>query len=94
MTTETEDYFVCPTCGANVRVGRSGCPKCNPPRERKSWEQDEAYDGVDLQDDDDFDYDAFIADEFGGPKERTGKDTVYLIAGIVLLIALFVLWVL
>ena len=97
MSIDTEDFFVCPGCGAKVRVGSSGCPKCAPKggKKRRHWEQDEAYDGLDLPDEeDDFDYDGFIADEFGGPPKRGARDIVYLVVGIILLIALVFLWVL
>lgn len=78
------DTYLCPGCDREVRVGSRGCPRCNPPaarrkrpkaaakRARRSWEQDPTYDGLDLPDED-FDYDDFVAREFGGkPHRRTG----------------------
>ena len=38
------DWYACPGCGAEVRVGSRGCPQCSG----KSWEQDEYLDGLDL----------------------------------------------
>ena len=69
------DYFICPECGAEVRVGSKGCGKCASERATKNWredpkpwEQDDVYDGLDLPYDE-FDYQKFIAEEFGsGPK--------------------------
>ncbi|MCH2062901.1 MAG: hypothetical protein MK194_04155 [Roseibacillus sp.] len=75
------DCYICPTCGAEVKVGVA-CPGCGggtrkrkrkkkartPPR-RRSWEQDEAHDGLDLPDEE-FDYEDFVAREFG---HRTSK---------------------
>jgi hypothetical protein len=58
--------YVCPYCGCEVRVGKtcSGCAKkANKPKPR-SWEQDQSKDGHDLPDDD-FDYEKFVAREFG-----------------------------
>ena len=93
------DHFICPGCGAEVRVGGAGCPKCNRPpkrRARKSWEQDEVYDGLSLPDDpEDFDYRAFVEEEFeGGRKPHTLKEKIYWVAGVLLLAALIYLWVL
>ena len=74
------DFYICPECGAEVRVGSKGCVKCASERatkhwdEAKSWEQDEVYDGLDLPDDE-FDYDEFLEEEFGGgrkPWKRIG----------------------
>lgn len=71
--------YICPTCGAEARVGKP-CPGCAPVKKRKPeaakkkrpWEQDSAADGLDLPDDD-FDYEDFIAREFGGkPHKKTG----------------------
>ncbi|MDP6208962.1 MAG: hypothetical protein QGG01_11670, partial [Roseibacillus sp.] len=70
------DRYMCPTCGVEVKVG-TGCPGCGrdtrtrkrnksartPPR-RRSWEQDDTHDGLDLPDED-FDYEDFVAREFG-----------------------------
>jgi hypothetical protein len=77
------DHWICPDCGAEVKVGAAGCPRCigrqrgkkrrkpapSPAVGRKSWEQDEAHDGLDLPDED-FDYDEFVAREFGGAAHR------------------------
>lgn len=69
--------YRCPTCDREVRVGRP-CPGCAAKGKsvrkpiRKSWEQDSSADGLDLPDDD-FDYEDFVAREFGGaPHRKTG----------------------
>ena len=90
-------HFICPGCGAEVRVGSKGCPKCTrgpkaqPGSAPKPWEQDEIYDGLDLDlpDDETFDYDEFIADEFGGRRTRSGKERLWWVTAIVLLVAIF-----
>ncbi len=66
--------YVCPFCGCEVRVGNP-CPGCakktgKPKPTKKSWEQDKSRDGLDLHDDD-FDYDEFVAREFGKAPHRT-----------------------
>lgn len=73
------DTWICPDCGAEVKVGARRCPGCGParrtrPRRRRrsrGWEQDPAHDGLDLPGDD-FDYDDFIAREFGGKRGKRG----------------------
>jgi hypothetical protein len=64
---DTADYYACPGCGAEVRVGSRGCPKCTD--KPRSWEQDEACDGADLPDEE-FDYDDFVRREFGRGSAR------------------------
>lgn len=59
------DWYACPFCGTEVRVGSKGCPGCTPGA-GKSWQQDSSLDGVDLPDDpEEFDYDDFVKREFG-----------------------------
>ena len=58
----SSEFFACPSCGAEVRVGSSRCFRCQPQR---SWEQDEACDGLDLPDsEEDWDYEDFVRREF------------------------------
>lgn len=85
--------YLCPTCDKEVAVG-TNCPRCTKKsspaqRERKPWEQEETADGLDLPDED-FDYDDFIAGEFGkAPHRKTGIAWYwYLVA--VLLLALMI----
>lgn len=66
--------YACPFCGCNVRVGKPcpGCSKKTKAPKKTSWEQDGPQDGLDLPNDD-FDYDDFIAREFGkAPHRKTG----------------------
>lgn len=69
--------YICPFCDSEVQVGESckGCAKKTKPASAKSKRpqpHDEIYDGLDLPDDD-FDYDEFVAREFGGlPHKKTG----------------------
>ncbi len=89
--------YICPSCGKEVRVGES-CSGCPAPRAaktkkpRRSWEQDETYDGIDLPDDD-FDYDEFVAKEFGGaPHRRIGVKWYWWVIGIILLTLMILDW--
>lgn len=71
--------YICPYCGSEAKVGGL-CPGCTKKRKkpakpaRKSWEQDKSADGLDLPGKgDDFDYDDFIAREFGkAPHKKAG----------------------
>ncbi len=93
------DWFACPTCGDEVRVGSPGCRKCrgiNPADEVDPVDQADWPDGVDLPEDpDDFDYEDWKKKEFG----RTAKfkphhlPWKYWLAGIVLLAAMIWGWV-
>ncbi len=59
--------YICPFCAREVRVGKP-CPGCEQRAAKpvkKTWEQDPSADDLDLPNDD-FDYDAFVAREFGG----------------------------
>ncbi len=60
-----DDFFLCPCCGARVAVGAKFCRQCGADAE-SGWDQ-EGCDGDQTGgylDDDDFDYDEFIAREF------------------------------
>ncbi len=88
------DWFACPECGAEVRVGSRGCTACSG----KSWEQEEYLDGLDLPEDPaEFDYDEFVKREFGRGSARlkpAGLSWKWWITGLILLGALAAGWVL
>ncbi len=82
--------YLCPFCDSQVRVG-SPCPGClkkskTARRRKRSWEQDPGKDGLDLPDDD-FDYDAFVAREFGKtpPHRALGLKWYWWLLGVVVL---------
>ncbi len=59
----------CPVCGEWVYRGQAACGECGA-CEKSGWRADAGHtDGLDLPDED-FDYDDFIAREFGGKDER------------------------
>lgn len=41
-----DDYFVCPNCGAEVRLNALACPECGSD-ESTGWSEDTVYDGID-----------------------------------------------
>ena len=59
----------CPVCGEWVYRGQAACSECGA-CEKSGWRANaDATDGLDLPDED-FDYDDFIAREFGRKSER------------------------
>ena len=86
--------FQCPECGAEVHPNARGCKHCGARQEGGKWGHSETYDGLDLPGDDDFDYDKFIAEEFGeGPKSGWGglskKQLFWSVVAAVTLLAFF-----
>lgn len=91
------DTYLCPGCDQEVPVGSRGCPRCNPPSKRRKrrraaassgkpgWKSGGAYDGLDLPDED-FDYDAYVAREFGiKPHKRIGIAWYWWVTAVALL---------
>ena len=56
--------FQCPTCGASLSPNAKSCGRCGARGDGSDWLRPEAYDGLDLGDDD-FDYEDFLRREFG-----------------------------
>ena len=78
----------CPVCGEWVYRGQVACEECGACA-KSGWKADSAYDGLDLPgDDDDFDYDAFIAEEFGEGQPKPPIPVFWWCVGIVLVIAM------
>jgi hypothetical protein len=82
MPPSSQDFYICPGCGAEILVGSSGCSHCTPkvPR-RRSKER---------ATDDDFDYEAFLQEEFGTPIKPRYLAWHWWVTGVVLLACL--LW--
>jgi hypothetical protein len=69
--------LACPECGADPNSG---------------WREDiDAYDGLNLPDDD-FNYDDFVKQEFGARIKPAGLKLVWWIAGMVLIAALILMY--
>ena len=82
---------VCPVCGEDVPRGALACPECGADH-RSGWREDAAvYDGVDAGEDD-FDYDRFVAEEFGSSPKPAGTKTIWWVTAVVLLLALVLLY--
>jgi hypothetical protein len=90
--------YRCPFCDREVRVGKP-CPGCakkiQAPRHTKpkSWHQESSADGLDLPDED-FDYDEFVAREFGRtPHRQLGVKWYWWLLGVAVLAGMIVGWV-
>ena len=57
---------ICPHCGAEVPRNAKACPACGSDEET-GWSEEARTDGLDLPDDN-FNYDQFVKEEFGGEK--------------------------
>ncbi len=89
----------CPECGAPVPLNARGCARCGARKdEHGDWRQSEIYDGLDLPDEttgdeDDFDYEEFIAREFqegsklGFLHQMTTRQRFWWLVGVITLIA-------
>jgi hypothetical protein len=77
---------ICPVCGEDVPRRALACPSCGADH-KSGWRDDaETYDGVDLGEDD-FNYDEFVANEFGSGIKPSRVKTIWWITAIALLIA-------
>ncbi len=81
--------YLCPSCGRQARVGRP-CPGCEKPLQKKkhSWESHPTSEGLDLPSDD-FDYDDFVAREFGkAPHRKLGVKWYWWLLALIVLAAM------
>jgi len=82
---------VCPICGEDVPRAALACAECGADH-NSGWKEDaDAYDGVDLGDGN-FDYDDFVRQEFGSRAKPMGIKTIWWLAGIILLLALLMIY--
>jgi hypothetical protein len=64
---------VCPVCGEDVPPKSLACPECGAD-ERSGWKEDAAdYDGLDLADEE-FDYNEYVKNEFGGGRAKPANE--------------------
>ena len=81
---------VCPVCGEDVPAGALACPECGADHQ-SGWRPGALDDdGLDLPGEE-FDYDAFVKEEFGGKQKSAGIRPLWWITAIILLAAM-VLW--
>jgi hypothetical protein len=78
--------FDCPVCGAEVPGGSKSCPECGA-CEKSGWSGSADADGLGLSEEE-FDYDKFVAEEFGNGVPKKGTQRWWAIVALVLLLAL------
>ena len=84
----TPEY--CPNCGAEVPPRARACPECGA-CEETGWSDRAQGQRLDLPDDE-FDYDDFVAREFGGrPLRRRGPQRLWWVVGCLVLLAFLAL---
>ena len=72
MTSKLKAPKVCPVCGEDVPRIALACPECGADH-TSGWREDaEAYDAVDLPDED-FNYEEFVKQEFGSSRRPAIK---------------------
>ncbi len=81
---------ICPNCGADVPPNAKACPECGS-CEETGWSEEAASSGLDLPSEE-FDYDDFVAREFGEgkPKQRSSA-RLWLAVGILLVVLFLIL---
>jgi hypothetical protein len=80
---------ICPNCGALIPPNARACPECGS-CEETGWSERAYAQGLELPDEE-FDYDAFVQEEFGsGRPEPSRRRIVRWVAA--LLLGIFVLW--
>lgn len=82
---------ICPNCGAEVPLNAKACPECGSD-EQTGWSEEARYDGLDLPDDE-FEYDDFVKQEFGGKGSAPrGVHWIWWVVAIVLTVGLVLFW--
>jgi hypothetical protein len=74
---------LCPQCGAEIPDGAKACPECGSD-ESTGWNERASAQRLDLPDDEDFDHDEFVRDEFGPPRSR-GVNWLWILTAVVVL---------
>ncbi|TWU36001.1 zinc ribbon domain-containing protein [Novipirellula artificiosorum] len=89
-----DDFFSCPHCGGDVPARAKACPHCGS-SDADGWRQDtDGFASPYAEDDhseDDFDYEAFVADEFSDDKRVSSKLKPWQVIVIVLVLFAFLL---
>src|SRR5262245_2209184 len=59
----------CPVCSEHVPARAKACPQCGASHD-SGWNAEAALDALDLPDEEEFDYERFLEEEFGARKRR------------------------
>ncbi len=82
----------CPVCGDDVPRGALACPECGADHD-SGWREDVVTSELGLADDE-FDYDAFVQEEFGTAVKPRGIKPIWWVTAIVLILLTVVLFLL
>ena len=78
----------CPVCGEFVPRKAVACAGCGASRD-SGWNEEASVSGLDLPDDEAFDYDDFVAREFGqGRPKKPHRRRFWTVVGLVLILAM------
>ena len=77
---------ICPICGEEVPRNAKACPECGAD-ERTGWKEGAHEIGAVGAVEEKFDYDRFLNEEFGTPKQKTTMQWVWWAAAVILFIA-------
>ena len=80
--------FNCPVCGEEVPNNAKSCPECGA-CDKSGWSGVPDIGHLGLPDED-FDYEKFVAEEFGGGQKKSSMQWVWILAALLVLIAM--LW--
>jgi len=89
---QSDDWFVCPHCGTVLPADATSCPECGSD-DTTGWAEDaDMWAEVPLDyADDEFDYDEFVAREFGDTRTRGMRVSIIVLALVALLTILLLL---
>ena len=82
--------FNCPVCGEEVPNNAKSCPECGA-CDKSGWSGEAFPSGLGLPDED-FDYDEFVAKEFGNGPGKSSLQWVWVLAALLVFIALLLAW--
>jgi len=86
----SNDPFICPSCGAEVPAKALACPECGAD-ENTGWSHRTIYDGTDIEDPEEFDYEDWKRREVDGRgSSRTSKQWFWW--AVAVLIVTLLLW--
>jgi len=74
----------CPNCGFEVAKGARACPECGADAST-GWKEEANVQGLGLPDEE-FDYDEFVAEEFGQGRKRRKLHPLWWITAVLLLL--------
>ena len=82
---------ICPNCGAEVPRNAKACPGCGSD-EHTGWSEDAHRENLGLPDEN-FDYDEFVQQEFGGGKPvPRGLHWFWWLVAVLVLVAIIFFW--